>query len=388
MPQSSDNPNTRSLTLERVRRAGVVVLGIAVVIVADGAWVRLQAHNEQTSWSLGQAVPNVRVVGDSTLTLLGNRQTYYSAQICAGVSGYVRQCYEDVGAVVHQGDVLAEIDTPELDQQIEQRRADLANAEAAQMLSKTTAARWSNLLAVDAVSKQEADEKAGDLATKNAQVNAAKANDVRLQSMKVFARITAPFDGVVTERRTDIGALVNVGVGSAAPSLFTVSDTRKIRLYVRVPQNYSTQIHDHMAAKVSLPEYPGETFMAKLVSTLNAISDQSNTLLVQLEAANANGKLKPRDYGDVSFGLVADDNRLAVPVSALMLRGDGLQVAVVDNRVIMKSIQIAEDLRSRVEVSSGLDASHNVIDNPPDSLGTGDARRVVASSAQQHAESE
>jgi hypothetical protein len=121
---------------------------------------------------------------------------------------------------------------------------------------------------------------------------------------------------------------------------------------------------------------------------LNAISDQSNTLLVQLEAANANGKLKPRDYGDVSFGLVADDNRLAVPVSALMLRGDGLQVAVVDNRVIMKSIQIAEDLRSRFEVSSGLDASHNVIDNPPDSLGTGDARRVVASSAQQHAESE
>jgi RND family efflux transporter MFP subunit len=394
MLQPSDNANARRLMLKRVRRAGVVVLGIAVVIVANGAWVRLQAHNEQTSWSLGQAIPNVSVVhptgavGDSTLTLPGNLQAFYSARIYARVSGYVRQWYKDIGAVVHQGDVLAEIDTPELDQQIEQARADLANTEAAQALSKTTAARWSNLLAVDAVSKQEADEKTGDLAAKNAQVNAAKANVVRLQSMKAFARITAPFDGVVTERTTDIGALVNAGAGSAASSLFTVADMRKIRVYVRVPQNYSAQIHAHMTAKVSLPEYPGETFTAKLVSTSNAISDQSNTLLVQLEAANTNGKLKPGEYAEVSFGLPAGDSLLSVPVSALMFRSDGLQVAVVgkDNRAVMKPIQIAEDLGSRVEVSSGLDASDNVIDNPPDSLAPGDAVRVVASSAQQRAE--
>ena len=300
----------------------------------------------------------------------------------------MKEWYKDIGAIVHRGDVLADIDTPELDQQIEQVKADLANAEAAQKLSETTAARWSSLLAVDAVSKQEAEEKAGDLAVKSAQVNAAKANVDRLQSMKTFARITAPFDGVVTERTIDVGALVNAGSGSVGSPLFTVSDMHKIRVYVQVPQNYSAQIHDRMSAELSLPEYPGETFSARLVSTSNAISDQSNTLLVQLEADNANGKLKPGEYAQVSLQLPAGGGMLRIPSSALMFRGDGLRVATVgkDNRVVMKPIQIANDLGPQVEVNSGLDASDEVIDNPPDSLAAGDAVRIAGVPDQQRAE--
>ena len=394
MPQPNDMNNPRRRTIERVKRGGVAALVIAGIIVASGVWVRLQASSEQTNWSVEQAVPSVNVVHPSglgsngVLTLPGNLQAYYSARIYARVPGYVRQWYKDIGAVVHRGDVLADIDTPELDQQIEQAKADLANAEAAQKLAETTAARWSSLLAVDAVSKQEAEEKAGDLAVKNAQVNAAKANVDRVQSMKTFARIAAPFDGVVTERATDVGALVNVGSASTGSPLFTVADVHKIRVYVQVPQNYSAQIHDHMKAELSLPEYPGETFTAQLVSTSNAISDQSNTLLVQLEAANANGKLKPGEYAQVSLQLPAGNAMLRVPSSALMFRGDGLQVATVgkDNRVVMKPIRIANDLGPQVEVSSGLDASDEVIDDPPDSLTTGDAVRVASTQDQQRAE--
>jgi multidrug efflux system membrane fusion protein len=394
MPQPNDMNNPRRRTIKRVKRGGAAALVIAGIIVASGVWVRLQASSEQTNWSVEQAVPSVNVVHPSglgsngVLTLPGNLQAYYSARIYARVPGYVRQWYKDIGAVVHRGDVLADIDTPELDQQIEQAKADLANAEAAQKLAETTAARWSSLLAVDAVSKQEAEEKAGDLAVKNAQVNAAKANVDRVQSMKTFARIAAPFDGVVTERATDVGALVNVGSASTGSPLFTVADVHKIRVYVQVPQNYSAQIHDHMKAELSLPEYPGETFTAQLVSTSNAISDQSNTLLVQLEADNANGKLKPGEYAQVSLQLPAGNAMLRVPSSALMFRGDGLQVATVgkDNRVVMKPIRIANDLGPQVEVSSGLDASDEVIDNPPDSLTTGDAVRVASTQDQLRAE--
>lgn len=392
-PQNEiENPRRRTIT--RVRQSVVVVLAIAGIVVASGLWVRLHASSEQASWSAEQAVPSVTIVHPSglgsngVLTLPGNLQAYYTARIYARVPGYVKEWYKDIGAVVHRGDVLADIDTPELDQQFEQVKADLANAEAAQKLSETTAARWSSLLAVDAVSKQEADEKAGDLAVKSAQVNAAKANVDRLQSMKTFARITAPFDGVVTERSIDVGALVNAGSGSAGSPLFIVSDIHKIRVYVQVPQNYSAQIHDRMTAELSLPEYPGQTFSAQLVSTSNAISDQSNTLLVQLEADNAKGKLKPGEYAQVSLQLPAGGAMLRIPSSALMFRGDGLQVATVgkDDHVVMKPIRIANDLGPQVEVNSGLDASDEVIDNPPDSLAAGDPVRIAAVPAQQRAE--
>ena len=201
--------------------------------------------------------------------------------------------------------------------------------------------------------------------------------------MKTFARIVAPFDGVVTERTLDIGTLVNAGAGSAGSSLFTISDTHKMRVYVRVPQNYSAQIHEHMKAVLTLPEYPGETFPAELVSTSNAISNQSNTLLVQLEAENLKDRLKAGEYAQVMLQLPAGGQNLSIPVSALLFRSDGLHVATVgqDNHVVMKTIKIAVDSGTSVEVSSGLTASDNVIDSPPDSLQSGDVVRIAAAAA-------
>jgi RND family efflux transporter MFP subunit len=295
----------------------------------------------------------------------------------------VRKWYKDIGAKVHRGDVLAEIDTPELDQQIAQAKADDASAEAARDLSRSTAARWTNLVAVDAVSKQEAEEKTGDFAAKTALVNAAEANVDRLTTMKTFARITAPFDGEVTERTIDIGALVNAGSGAGASALFTIADTHKLRVYVRVPQNYSAQIRPPMTAQLMLPEYPAQTFPATLVSTSNAISDQSNTLLAEFEADNPDGKLKPGAYAQVSVKLPESTHVVSIPSSALLFRSDGLHVATLgsNNRVVLKTVTIGEDLGTDIEISSGLNANDRVIDSPPDSLVNGDTVRVADADA-------
>jgi RND family efflux transporter MFP subunit len=276
--------------------------------------------------------------------------------------------------------MLAEIDTPEVDQQIEQARADLANAEAAYKQSQSTAERWANLLKIGAVSRQDAEEKSSDLAVRAAVVKSAQANLDRLLTMKTFARIIAPFDGVVTERTVDIGNLVNAGATAGGSPLFTIADSRKIRVYVRVPQNYSAQISSGLRGKLNLPEYPGETFPAQLVSTSNAISNQSNTLLVQLEAQNADGRLKAGGYAQVSFDLPTTEQNLSLPVSALLFRADGLTVATVDEkgRVLVKPVKISADLGTSVEINSGLSASDRVIDNPPDSLRSGDMVRIAS----------
>jgi RND family efflux transporter MFP subunit len=215
---------------------------------------------------------------------------------------------------------------------------------------------------------------------KVAAVNSSKANLDRLIATKAFAHITAPFDGVVTQRATDVGALVNAGAGSSGSLLFTVADLHKLRVYVQVPQNYSAQIHGDLTADLTLPEYPGEKFPAHLVSTSNAIDGQTNTLLVELDADNANGKLKPGEYAQVSFRLPVATSTLAIPATALLFRGDGLHVATVgsDNRVLLKTITVAEDLGTSVRINSGLDASDRVIDNPPDSISSGDIVRIAS----------
>src|SRR5665213_2584015 len=249
-PMSPPNkpPKPDGHTIRNLKRAGLFAAAVAALIILNGVMVRLEASNDLATITKEDDIPTVRIVhpgqaGEANaLTLPGTLQAYYSAPIYARVPGYVRKWYKDIGAKVHRGDVLAEIDTPELDQQIAQAKADDASAEAARDLSRSTAARWTNLVAVDAVSKQEAEEKTGDFAAKTALVNAAEANVDRLTTMKTFARITAPFDGEVTERTIDIGALVNAGSGAGASALFTIADTHKLRVYVRVPQNYSAQI--------------------------------------------------------------------------------------------------------------------------------------------------
>jgi RND family efflux transporter MFP subunit len=365
--------------------AGVVVV---VVIVAVGLLGRVFASQTLKTWTVAQAVPTVQVVAPTedgagqTLTLPGNVQAFTNASIHARVSGYLKRWYQDIGAQVKTGQILADIDTPELDQQLAQAKADLATAVANQRLAQTTAARWTGLLAKDAVSQQETDEKTGDLAAKTSLVNAAKADVDRLQALEGFKRIVAPFDGVVTARNTDVGQLIAAGAPTD-PGLFTVSDVHRLRIYVNVPQSYSAELKPGMTATLSVPEHPGQSFQATLADTSGAIGAQSGTLLVELQIDNTSGQLKPGDYAQVSFALPTEANQVRVPASALIFRQKGMAVATVgaDGRVLMKPITIGVDQGSFVDVAAGLSPSDRVIDNPPDSLETGDRVNVATAAA-------
>lgn len=384
-PRDPADPKRKTIT--RLRIGAAIAAVVAAAIVANGVMIRKQARAEQDSFAAVQSVPTVTVVrpqsasNANVLTLPGNLQAWYSAPIYARVPGYLTKWYKDIGAHVRKGDLLADIDTPELDQQIAQAKADLANAQAARQLSQITNDRWQNLLKIGAVAKQDADNKTGDLAVKAAAEVSAKANLDRLVATKEFARITAPFDGVVTQRTTDVGALINQGGTTGASLLFTVADLHEIRVYVQVPQNYSARIHSGLTAELSLPEYPAQKFPAHLVSTSNAIDGQTNTLLVELDADNSDGRLKPGEYAQVSFALPTPASTLTVPASALLFRGDGLRVATVDpqnHHVVLKPVTVAEDLGTSVRLNSGLSPTDLVIDNPPDSIGNGDVVRVAA----------
>lgn len=378
-------PNHRGL-----RIAAVIGVGLAAVVVVTGLIGRAHDASAVKNWTNSEAIPVVRLVSPAPLSagaalvLPGTLQAYYNAPIYARVPGYVHAWYADIGAQVKSGQLLATIDTPELDEQLVQARADLASAQANMKLASVTAERWSRMLAQDAVSKQETDEKSGDLAAKTAQVNAAKANVDRLVALKSFARIVAPFDGVVTARKTDIGDLVNAGATAAPNSeLFDVAKVDQLRLYVHVPQNYSSQIRPGASATLSVPEYPGRTFAAQLNATAKSISDNSGTLLVELLVNNADTSLQAGDYAQVSFGLrgptSGTEGGLELPSSALLFRSKGAQAAVVgpDNHVHIRSIKIGRDLGPTIEVTAGLTPSDHVIDNPPDSISEGQLVRVV-----------
>jgi RND family efflux transporter MFP subunit len=367
-----------------LRPAGIAAACVAVAIVAIGLVSRGLAGQSLREWTDTQAVPTVSVVrpdaalGAQALVLPGQVQAFYDAPIHARVSGYLKAWYDDIGAQVHAGQVLAVIDTPDLDQQYAQGKADLATAVANQQLAQTTAARWNGLLAQDAVSRQEAEEKNGDLAAKTALVNAAKANLDRLAALESFKRITAPFAGVVTARTADVGQLITVG-NPSDPGLFTVADVHRLRIYVSVPQAYTAQIHPGEAVSLQAPEYPGRTFAATLTSTSDAIGAQSGALQVEAQLDNPDGALKPGEYVQASFSLPPQPGTLRVPASALMFRAGGMTAAVVgpDGRVVMKPVTVARDLGNAVEIATGLAPGDAVIDNPPDSLVSGERVRVA-----------
>ena len=378
------SPENEAEMKRQLKRAGIVGACLLAAILAVGIGIRFVQASSLRTWTSDASIPTVALVkpassGKSqTLILPGTLQAYYDAQLYSRVPGYVHTWYKDIGAHVKKGDVLALVDTPELDQQISQARADLGAAQSAQKLSAITAERWNSLLPLDAVSKQEAEEKTTDLASKAGAAKAAQANLDRLLATKQFAQIVAPFDGVVTKRTVDVGALVSAGPASNGDPLFAVSDIHALRVYVSVPQSYSAQIAPGLAVTLTVPEYPGRSFPAKLVSTSNAISAQSSTLLVEFEADNTAGLLKPGDYAQVSMGLPGGGTRLRLPASALLFRSEGLRVATVGagNRIVMKPISIETDLGTQVIVAAGLSPKDRVVDNPPDSLGNGDEVRV------------
>jgi RND family efflux transporter MFP subunit len=267
-----------------------------------------------------------------------------------------------------------------------QARADLATAQANQSLSATTADRWKGLVAADAVSKQEADEKYGDLAAKNSLVNASRANLNRLLALESFKKITAPFAGVVTARNTDIGQLIAAGTPTD-PALFTVADQHKLRVYVRAPQNYSALIHNGLIGDLTLPEFPGQTFKATVASQAQSVGGGSGAELIELSLDNADGKIKSGDYATVTFHLTAPQTTVRVAATALQYRHEGPVVAVVgpDSHVQIKKVVINRDLGTSVEIGAGLAPGDRVVDNPPEALVDGDLVRISGASAQKAA---
>ncbi|WP_321964846.1 efflux RND transporter periplasmic adaptor subunit [Paraburkholderia sp. J7] len=374
--------------LRHLKSTAAIALMVAAGIVSGGIFSRVHAHQELATWTDAQAIPTVATVqpqaspASQPLVLPGRLAAYINAPIYARVSGYLHAWYADIGTHVKAGQLLGLIDTPDLDQQLQQARADLQNSVANEKLAATTAKRWTEMLKQDSVSQQEADEKTSDLIAKQATVEANEANVRRLEALESFKRITAPFDGIVTARKTDVGALIDAGSGSG-PDLFTVSDAGQLRVYVSVPQSDAASIKPGMHATLTVPERPGVKFDAKLVDTDQSISPASGTMLVQLAVDNKQGLLFPGEYTEVHLAMPGDSHALFVPASALIFRAHGLQIAVVDahQHVQLRDVTIGTDLGTRVEITAGLHAGERVIDNPPDSLASGDRVRLASANA-------
>jgi RND family efflux transporter MFP subunit len=360
---------------------GLIV--IAVALIAAGVMSRRSLAGQIKEAST-PVIPVVSVLaaGQATgasLELPARIEPWARAPIYARVSGYLKNWNVDIGAPVKSGQTLADIETPDLDQQLLQAKAELATTRSNLTLASSTAKRWQGLLAADAVSHQEADEKAGDLAAKQSAVNAMQANVDRVQALQRYTRLVAPFDGVITARNTDVGALINVG-GAVGSELFVVSDISRLRVYVNVPQRQVAAIKVGDKAELSVPERPGKTFTATVQSLSQAINASSGAMLVQLTVQNDNRELLPGGYASIHFDAPLSSTALSIPPSALIFNKAGTQVATLgkDNRVVVKQITVSRDLGNVLEISSGLDRSDQVIANPPDGVATGDAVRVAA----------
>ena len=383
----SPEPVVRPVSRRGLRLAALLAVATAVLVVGSGIASRASSSKELRQWTVAQAQPVVTVAqpqrGDNSavLALPGRLEAYSRAPIYARVSGYLNDWRVDIGASVQAGQLLADIEAPDLDQQLAQARADLLTARANAALASTTATRWQQLIKSDAVSRQDVDMKNGDFAAKTAIVKATQANVERLEVMEGFKRITAPFGGIVTQRTTDVGALINAGSGKGL-ELFVISDTHKLRLYVNVPQTYAAQITPGTLAQMTVPERPGRRFTATVQASAQSVDPASGSTLVQLAVDNESGELLPGAFANVRFDLPPASGSLTVPASALIFDSRGARVATVgpDNRVALKTVTIARDLGDVIEISSGLMATDRIIDSPPDGIGKGDQVRIAPGS--------
>jgi membrane fusion protein, multidrug efflux system len=381
MPTESRPPVSR-------RKLGIfgLVAGIAaVLVVITGIRAREDSDTKLKEWTDTQAIPTVAValpdakVLNPTLDLPGRLEAYNRAPIFARVSGYLKSWSADIGARVKAGDVIAEIEAPDLDQQLLQARADLASAEASAKLSEATLGRRRTLIPSNFVSMQEIDERTADLSNKNGSVKADQANVERLEALAGYKKITVPFDGIVTARDTDVGALINAG-GTTGPAMFVISDIRKLRVYVNVPQTYVPAIKIGAKAVITMPEYPTRTFLATVEASSQAVDVNSGTTRMQLGLDNAKGELMPGGYANVRMSLTRDAVPLHIPASALIFNESGLRVATVgsDDKVLFKTVTIARDLGRDIELGSGLSPDDRIIVAPPDGLADGDQVRIAA----------
>jgi len=370
----------------RLRLVGGVFALLAIAVVAYGLVSRAAGNSRLHDLTEAQAAPTVAIVAPSHvenksgLDLPGRLQAYISAPIYARVPGYLKSWKYDIGGKVKAGDVLAEIDTPDLDQQLMQARAALSVSQANAKLAQISAERWQSLAGTDAVAKQDVDTRTFTLNANVAQVKAAQATVEQLVAEESFKHLIAPFDGIVTARATDIGALINVGAAGGA-QLFVVSETSKLRVYVNVPQNYVPSVPPGTKATITVPEHPGKTYIGTVEASAQAVDPITGTTLMQIIIDNSAGEMMPGDYASIHLQISSAGKVLSVPSSALIFDAKGLSIATVDaaHRVLLKPVSIERDLGPVVELASGLAANDRVIQNPPDGIGNGaEVRLAVA----------
>ncbi len=362
----------------RLRLVGGVFALLAIAVVAYGLVSRAAGNSRLHDLTEAQAAPTVAIVAPSRvenhagLDLPGRLQAYISAPIYARVPGYLKSWKYDIGGKVKAGDVLAEIDTPDLDQQLMQARAALSVSQANAKLAQISAERWQSLAGTDAVAKQDVDTRTFTLNANLAQVKAAQATVEQLVAEESFKHLIAPFDGIVTARATDIGALINVGAAGGA-QLFVVSETGKLRVYVNVPQNYVPSVPPGTQATITVPEHPGKTYIGTVEASAQAVDPITGTTLMQIIVDNSAGEMMPGDYAGIHLQIASAANVLSVPSSALIFDAKGLSIATVsaDNRVLLKPVTIERDLGAVLELASGLTSNDRVIQNPPDGIANG-----------------
>jgi len=374
------------------RRWWIAILAfvILVAVVISGILPRINARAALEKETAEMAIPTVSVItpkrGAPTqeVVLPANVQAYIDSPIYARTNGYLKRWYTDIGARVKAGQLIAEIETPEVDQQLRQSKADLATAEANLNLSQITATRYQDLLKTDSVSKQDTDNATGDLAAKQATVQSSQANVRRLEELQAFEKIYAPFDGVITARNTDIGALIDSGSsGGTRTELFHIAQPDKLRVYVSVPQVYSQAMKPGLSADLVLAEFPGRVFPGTLVRTADAIDQSTRTLLVEIRVNNPTGTLFSGAYAEVHLKLPTATSAFILPVNTLLFRSEGLRVAAVTDgqHAELKPITLGHDFGSEVEVVAGLNGDESIIANPPDSLVSGEEVRIAKPTA-------
>jgi RND family efflux transporter MFP subunit len=366
----------------------IIALLIVAAVVIAGIVPREKAKAALKTETYDLAVPTVVAIHpklgapQTEIVLPGNIQAFIDSPIYARTNGYLKKWNADIGTHVKQGQLLAEIETPEVDQQLDQAQADLNTAQANSRLSEITATRYQDLAKTEAVSKQDVDNAVGDFAAKKAMVSSAQSNVKRLQELQSFEKIYAPFDGIITARNTDIGHLINSGAGAPATELFHIAEIKSLRVFINVPQEYSQASAPGLSADLTLQEFPGRRFKGRLVRTSNSIDLASRTLLVEVDVDNPTGELLPGAYAQVHLKVPSGASTVILPVSAMLFRSEGLQVAKVDgDHVELRNVTVGHDFGSEIEVVSGLKTSDWVIVNPSDSLVSGEKVRLAPAGA-------
>jgi len=360
------------------------ILGIYAVSQRMSEHKALAQQTEQTSVPYVSVIHGTPIDADSEMVLPGSLKPNVESPIYARTNGYLKKWYKDIGSHVQKGEILAEIDTPEIDQQLAQSRAELVTAQANLNLSKLTASRYQDLIKTDSVSRQDLDNANGDFAAKQAMVQSADANVKRLEELESFKRVYAPFTGIITQRNVDPGTLINAGNGgTATKEMFDLAQIDPMRVFVAVPQSYSPSIHSGLKACLTLAELSQKNFCGQVVRTANSIDPSTRTLLTEVDVPNPSGTLLPGAYAEVHFDVRVTAQRLSLPINAILFRPDGSMAAVVgqDNRIELKKITIGRDFGNSLEILQGVDPGDRIVINPPDALEQGEQVNIAAQTA-------